>query len=520
MPRLLGNFSGMPGSTASTDLAKLARLHAGLLELVSVIATADRSELLDAIARTVSEALGWDTVVMNVYRPAWDDYEVQAVHGDAAVRDALLGEATPWSTWAPLISDRFAHRGAYLVRHGEFDWEADPGVSYRHERPAFPGAEAWDSDDALFVPLHAKDGSVSGILSVDDPTSRRLPTDDEIDALVAISKYAEVALHQAQETTDLRSHRATLKHFHEVFSRNRHSAPVEELLEAITSGIRRTLGFERARIERFEQDGRGRPVARLLAAQFEIEGCYLLTAAEASQIAPDVDLGQPSERSGQGPSAWRDHRLLVPLFATTGELLTVIHAGEPHDRLLPTREVLQALRIVADQAAAHLESASRLHELRYLADHDFLTGLGNRRAFVELLEAETARAARYKSRFTLALCDIDFFKELNDRFGHTAGDDALRRTARVLESGVRRSDRAFRIGGDEFALILIEASTEATRDVIDRIEDALHEPEREDAPRIRVSFGAISSDREDDPESLLRRADEAMYRVKRSRRGA
>ena len=510
----------MSDSTSPTDLAKLARLHAGLLELGSMVATTDLSKLLDAIARTVSEALGWDTVVLNVYRPAWDDYEVQAVHGTAAAREALLGEATPWSTWAPLIADRFERRGAFLVHHGDFDWDSDRGVSYQPEPSDRVDAQAWHPDDALFVLLCARDGSVSGVLSVDEPLTRQLPSDDEIDALVAIAAHAEAALLHAKETADVRSLRAALEHFHEIFSRNRQSAPAQEMLDAVARGIRETLGFDRVDVELFDQDGRDTPVARLLAAEYEREGCYLLTAAAAAELAPQADLGPPSLRSGRGPRAWQNHRLLVPLSATTDELLAVLHVGEPRDRVLPGAEILQALRVIGDQAASHLESANRLRELRYQANHDSLTGLGNRRAFMDLLEAETARAARYKSRFTLALCDVDSFKEVNDRFGHPAGDEVLRRTARVMESGLRRSDGAFRIGGDEFALILVEATSEATREITDRIEAALKAPEPKDGPPIRVSFGAIGSAGDDDAESLLRRADEAMYKVKRARRDA
>jgi diguanylate cyclase (GGDEF)-like protein len=509
---------GVHASRTSPDAGTLARLHAGLLELASVVATADHSELMDAIARTISEALDWGAVVINVYRPAWDDYEVQSVHGSEAAGEALLGEATPWETWVPLMAERFERRGAFLVRDGDFDWDSDRGVSHVPPGVALGDPDAWHPGDALFVPLHDENGRVSGVLSVDEPVSGRLPTDDEIDALVAVAAHAGVALRHARETVDLRRHRAALKRFHEIFSRSRGSASALELLDAVADGMRYTLGFERVEVELLEPPGRDAAVTQLLVARYEREGCYLLTAAEAAEVAPAVDLGPPSERSGRGPAAWQDHRLLIPLRATSGELLAVMHVGEPRDRLLPGTDLLQALRVIGDQAASHLEAANRLRELRYLADHDPLTGLGNRRAFMDLLEAETARAARYDSRFTLALCDIDAFKELNDVHGHPAGDEALRRTARVMESSVRRSDGAFRIGGDEFALVLVEASTEATREIVDRIETSLGTPERAGEPIIRVSVGAISSDEAEGAEALLRRADEAMYQVKRARR--
>src|SRR5213079_1754620 len=156
-------------------------------------------------------------------------------------------------------------------------------------------------------------------------------------------------------------------------------------------------------------------------------------------------------RNGRGPRAWSRHWLLTPLRDGDGGLLGLISADEPEDRLLPSQDKLQALRIFANQASAAVVASARLNEVRFLADHDSLTRLLNRRAFVERLDGEVARATRYGHRFALVLCDLDGFKELNDRFGHPAGDEALHRFARTLQSGLRKGDEAFRIGGDEFA---------------------------------------------------------------------
>ncbi len=506
----------------STELSTLARLHVGLLEVATIVTSSeeDLPHLLDAIARTISQSLGWRTVVVNLYRPAWHDLEVMTVHGPEQARAALLGNVTAWHTWDPLLSDRYETRGAYLVPHDQYDWAADETLSYVPDVAVDPDhPDAWHPEDALFVPLRDADGQVLGILAVDEPVSGRRPSDAELDALVAVAGHAAIVVRHARETADLRRHRAALEHFLDVFSRHRESAPTRELLDAVADGIRATLGFERVAIDLLEEGDRA-PIARLLRPEHERQGCFLLTAVQAVALAPELDFGPPSERSGTGPGAWQEHRLLVPLTASTGELLGVIRAEDPADRLLPSTQSLQALRVFADQAATALESAARLAELRYLADHDPLTALGNRRAFMRHLQHEAARAARYEGHFTLALCDVDAFKALNDRHGHPAGDRALCRVARVLEASLRRSDGAFRIGGDEFALILIEAGQAETEEVIGRIQEALAERGDGADPPLGVSFGAVVSRGTDDPESLLRRADDAMYAAKRDRRSA
>jgi len=153
-----------------------------------------------------------------------------------------------------------------------------------------------------------------------------------------------------------------------------------------------------------------------------------------------------------------------------------------------------------------------VRELRFLADHDPLTRLLNRRAFVVRLESEVARATRYERWFSLVLCDLDGFKHVNDTLGHSGGDDALQVFARAIGQALRKGDDGFRIGGDEFALLLAEATEDDARQVIDRVRDRLAE--------IQASFGVASCPADaHDAQSLFRLADEALYHAKRSGTG-
>jgi diguanylate cyclase (GGDEF)-like protein len=219
-----------------------------------------------------------------------------------------------------------------------------------------------------------------------------------------------------------------------------------------------------------------------------------------------------SEQNGLGPWAWNHHWLLVPLHSSAGEVIGVLWADEPRDRLLPSHATLQALRVFANQAAAAVTASANLTEVRFLADHDPLTRLLNRRAFVDRLEGEVARATRYGHSFCLVLADLDGFKELNDRFGHPAGDEALQVFARTLQAGLRRGDEAFRIGGDEFALLLAEASEGDAREVVRRVVD--------ECGTVRASFGVASCpDDAGDSQTLFRLADAALYEAKRTGSG-
>src|SRR5207247_254919 len=202
---------------------------------------------------------------------------------------------------------------------------------------------------------------------------------------------------------------------------------------------------------------------------FEIEGCFLLPCEEGQKRCSTGLFASPSRLNGRGPWAWNRHWLVGPLVDRAGETIGVIWADEPEDRLLPPRERLQALRLFANQAATAVTLVEHVQELRFLADHDPLTRLLTRRVFMERLDSEAARSNRSGRPFALVLCDVDRFKLLNDSQGHLAGDEALRILGRILVEALRRSDVAFRIGGDEFALVLPDVDTDAIEAVVERI---------------------------------------------------
>jgi diguanylate cyclase (GGDEF)-like protein len=152
--------------------------------------------------------------------------------------------------------------------------------------------------------------------------------------------------------------------------------------------------------------------------------------------------------------------------------------------------------------------------LRHLATHDPLTGVLNRREFVERLNDEMSRA----SRSVVVFCDLDGFKAVNDRLGHAAGDELLVEVARRLEAAVRHTDTVARPGGDEFLILLDAAMPGHVDGVLDRISAALSRPInlRGEWVRVGASLGLADSADERDPDELIRRADLAMYRAKRA----
>ena len=528
-------------ATDDVSLPTISPLR-GLVEVTRLLrAREDLPALLDAVARTIGESLGFRTVAVNLYRPQWDDFEVTTVYGNAEAREVLLGHARPGDDWAVLLSERFERRRAYDVPAGAVDWDS-LGPSYVPEAAPASHPDAWDPEDALFVPMRDQRGLLLGIISVDEPLSGRRATDDEIDVLVSLVDHAALAVEGVREAAESARHQRALEELLAVSSRITGETSNSEILRRVCTGIRDALDFRNVCAALVDPEtGIVVPTAAagwqldellqrepLTAAQveplldemFRREGCYLLTHDQAlARLAVDVDV-YPSQLNGRGPWAWNRHWLIVPLEDGHGALLGIIWVDNPSDRLVPSADRLQALRIFANDAAAALVSGRHLGELRFLADHDPLTRLLNRRAFVTRLEGEVARAVRYGRSFGLVVADLDGFKQLNDRHGHASGDEALVAFANVLVESLRQPDDAFRIGGDEFAILLAEATEEDARQVVARVEALLGKLAaggEQWAATLSASFGcAACPDDADDAQTLFRLADEALYDAKRN----
>jgi diguanylate cyclase (GGDEF)-like protein len=177
------------------------------------------------------------------------------------------------------------------------------------------------------------------------------------------------------------------------------------------------------------------------------------------------------------------------------------------------RELAQWL---ASQAAIALDNA-RLHNVvQQQAITDDLTGLVNRRRFIEALDSEITRAHTFGTPLSVILADLDDFKLVNDFFGHHVGDEVLRRFAKLIEGHLRDPDIPGRLGGEEFAILVPEANAIGASAVAERMRQALDEmplPLRQ-RRTISATFGVAQLVEGESGEELLRRADRALYRGK------
>src|SRR5262249_4375702 len=205
-----GKTNGPSGAVATAEFA--SSLQSLLAVSRAVRSGADVGSVLDTIARSVSETLGFQTVVLNVYRPEWDDFYVETVYGSELVRKALLGQVYDWDSWQPLPPPGSLRGGGCFIPTDAFAWWKDKGPRFVPDyEPLVAGPEGWHPNDELFVPLERSDGEILGVMSFGEPVDGLRPNDEQLALAGTLASHAALALEMAQERERLERHQRGLE---------------------------------------------------------------------------------------------------------------------------------------------------------------------------------------------------------------------------------------------------------------------------------------------------------------------
>jgi diguanylate cyclase (GGDEF)-like protein len=238
------------------------------------------------------------------------------------------------------------------------------------------------------------------------------------------------------------------------------------------------------------------------------------SAVEATGAAGGVVLGPPGELARAGDPDSGSERLAFPLRVGSSDFGSLVLTSDTFEA-----DHVETATSLAAQVVVALENA-RLHRMvERQAMVDSLTGLANRRSLEESLRSELARAARFTDSVCVVLADLDDFKQVNDQYGHAAGDEVLKAFAGALRKTVRESDVAGRWGGEEFAMVLSGTDAVGGARLAERARAAI-EAERVKMPNgdlcaVTASFGVASFPESRELGEILAAADSALYAAKR-----
>jgi diguanylate cyclase (GGDEF)-like protein/PAS domain S-box-containing protein/putative nucleotidyltransferase with HDIG domain len=274
-------------------------------------------------------------------------------------------------------------------------------------------------------------------------------------------KRAEEALKQRNREL------ATLNKVAEAVS---HPVGLNKVLKTALNSVLETMDFMQGSIWLLDEESKELKLASSRGAKdSQIAVATIRKSLETGKsiAATYYTEGKPAKSNKTPPVNENEGKsiIVVPL-KSKGEILGVL--GVVGDNQESSYDDMRLLETIGDQIAVAIENAQLVEKLNELSITDELTRLYNRRHFYEVMESEMNRTRRYGRCISLAMIDLDGFKKYNDKFGHASGDVILTDFANALKEGLRRTDTAFRYGGDEFIVILPSTNAERAKEVIER----------------------------------------------------
>jgi diguanylate cyclase (GGDEF)-like protein len=290
------------------------------------------------------------------------------------------------------------------------------------------------------------------------------------------------------------------------------SIEFEELLDRVLDAALEVPGFDAAMVTLDEAGGQTTMATRGMTPE---EAAHPPSSGAGASLPP----GPITVTYRYGAADAADTQLIrgglfVPLVSREGSTLGSLALFWRTPGYEPTPQRVGAVEQIAVTCIPAIENARRYREARQLAETDALTGFFNQRYFHETLRREALRAQRYDRRLALLILDLDDFKTVNDRIGHLAGDAVLAQVAERLRNEIRSVDVGCRVGGDEFAVIMPESTTEDASQLFQRMHEAVSTMSTPGGGKVRISAGIAELHHGETAAGLFERADSALYRAK------
>jgi diguanylate cyclase (GGDEF)-like protein len=495
---------------------ELMRRNRELQSLNAVALAVNRSlspeAILDGALAGIIETLGLAAGWVHLMDPGSGYLKLHAWRGsDPSPADALRslspGGGSAWSALEGLEPVLFADAGAV------------EGLGIGGEGAPQPCG---------VIPLRFQDRKL-GVFTVLGQPGQQFSREDA-GLLASIGRQVSIALENSRLYTETRRKAQEFEALYQVSRTMASTLDLQNILTRISETVSSLLQAQAMSLMLLGPDGRtlstvagynlfDEQLPRAPESRWEASPSLVAVREKRPVTVSDI---HTDERYGAWLAAGQDRGfnsfLAIPLVVQDRALGCMnLYLIEPHEF---GSDEIQLLSTFASQAAVSIENARLFEEARQLAITDPLTGLANHRQFYDQLEREFRRAQRYQRPLTLLMLDLDRFKAFNDRYGHLAGDQALREMADVLRQNARSVDILARYGGEEFAVILPETDLARAASHAERIRAAVADhvflsQETGLEHQVTVSIGvATLSPTSQKIEELVHDADQALYRAK------
>lgn len=381
----------------------------------------------------------------------------------------------------------------------------------------------------IATPLVIDDAAL-GVLCVEADERAEFSRSSIMPYIEFLAESAAAAVRNAHLYEDLNARTAQLATLYEIGSALTSVLNLDRVLSLIVDSVTRLIGAEICSIMLLDPTKRylrirvakGLPKSVIERTIVKVGEGISGWVAQHGQPLLIKDIESHPLFAKKSDSRYTTKSLLSVPLKVRGEVIGVLNVNNKVPRGVFVEEDANLLMLFATQAAIAIENAHLYEEVERLAITDGLTGLYVHRYFQEMLDNEIKRALRYRHSLSLMMIDIDHFKQLNDTYGHQAGDEVLQQLAKIFKSQAREHDIVARYGGEEFAIILPVTLKEGALSAASRLRRAVEATlfnARGNALRITVSIGVASCPQDGQTrEELISKADQALYAAKRSGR--
>ncbi len=494
-----------------TDLLKASRDLSNIL---------DHEKLFSVFTGIVREKIPARTLCLFIYYPTTETFKLVLSHGLDEINFKFQRDDHPF--WQNIIQDK------------PFAVLEDTGESLFAE--VFEKFDLNRLQSKLWIPLVMR-GEVMGLLTLGEKIDNQPFDDFELYFLKQIGAHAAACMNtcrlyeeRKKEKEDMDKTLQNLSLLYSIGKAMNYISDLKKLLQFILSQAIEITSAEKGSIMLYDPET-DRLIIRVLAG---------LADTRYQEMVNNNEIRCRSFKPGEGIAGRvyltarpmivnniRDDNLFIESetsfvrsiacipMVVYSDVIGVINVTNKRDEQDFSDEDLQMLKAIADQAAVAVNKA----QLWDMAVTDSLTGLYVRRYFMAKLQEEIRRAERYNRVMSIVMADLDKFKNVNDTYGHDAGDRVLQTIGKFLQKNIRDVDIIARYGGEEFVMMIPEADQDAAFSLSERLRQQFSRIKFEDLPQITISLGVATYPFDGtDLQDLIKKADAAMYAAKQTGR--